>query len=117
MLDDFFSGKELSRRIFVALESAMKRPRRDRGAGYHASGRLPPKEDLCMGLIPGIYLVGEQTPLVLALSLRRKDSSKRWKQIVEPAGDCFKHHLQLWMTQDMDSEVRAWLLQAWSQAG
>jgi hypothetical protein len=55
--------------------------------------------------------------LVLTLSLRRRDASPRWKEIVEPAKGRFTHHLELRSPDEIDAEVRAWLARAWSGAG
>lgn len=64
-----------------------------------------------------MYLRGDHSPLVLTLALRRRDPSRRWKQIVEPANGRYTHHLELQSAHDIDDEVRAWLHEAWSQAG
>jgi hypothetical protein len=64
-----------------------------------------------------MYLSGKQAPLVLSISLGRKDLSKRWKEIVEPAKDHFVHHMELYRSCEIDEEVCAFLLEAWSQAG
>jgi len=56
-------------------------------------------------------------PLVLTVDLRRRDSSPRWKQIVEPRQGRFTHHLELRNAEQIDDEVRAWLREAWEEAG
>ncbi len=67
--------------------------------------------------VPGMYLRGDQAPLVLTLSLTRKSSSNRWKQVVEPTKGRYTHHLELRSADEIDHEVRAWLHEAWSEAG
>jgi hypothetical protein len=53
----------------------------------------------------------------LSLSLRRRDPSTRWKEIVEPAAGHFMHHLKLFSVSQLDAEVWAWLQEAYNQAG
>ena len=66
--------------------------------------------------IPGKYLGGETAPLVLTLSLRSRDPSARWMEIVEPSLGRFTHHLELYSPSDIDEEVRDWLQCAWQTA-
>ena len=63
--------------------------------------------------MPGKYLRSPCAPLVLTLALRRRDSSPRWKEIVEPSPGRFTHHLELYALADIDDEVRNWLREAW----
>jgi hypothetical protein len=66
--------------------------------------------------MPGTYLRGRHAPLVLTISLRRRDSSTRWKEIVEPTPGRFTHHLELRSATDVDDQVRSWLREAWADA-
>ncbi len=66
--------------------------------------------------IPGRYLLGRGAPLVLSVALRRRDSSPRWKEIVEPAPGRFMHHLELHTADEIDAEVGRWLREAWAEA-
>ncbi|MGC9469639.1 MAG: DUF5655 domain-containing protein, partial [Anaerolineae bacterium] len=66
--------------------------------------------------MPGTYLRGDVAPLVLTVSLRHRDPSPRWKEIVEPAPGRFTHHLELYTVDEIDDEVRGWLLAAWRLA-
>src|SRR5512143_4028162 len=66
---------------------------------------------------PGKYLRGKSAPLVLTLAFRSKNTSSRWKEIVEPAPGRFTHHLELYATNDIDDEVCDWLREAWLAAG
>jgi hypothetical protein len=52
----------------------------------------------------------------LKLAFNHRDSSPRWKEIVEPAPGRFTHHLELHSTADVDDEVRSWLQEAWESA-
>ena len=66
--------------------------------------------------IPGKYLHGKTSPLVLTIALPYRDPSPRWKEVVEPSVGHFTHHLELFTNADIDSEVSHWLRLAWEQA-
>ena len=66
--------------------------------------------------MPGQYLRGPVAPLVLTVSLPRRDSSPRWKEIVEPYPGKFTHHLELYGVADVDGQVTTWLREAWEAA-
>lgn len=66
---------------------------------------------------PGRYLrAGSSAPVVLSLALPRRDSSPRWKEVVEPSHGRWMHHLEIHGADDVDDEVRNWLFEAWSLA-
>ena len=68
--------------------------------------------------VPAQYLKrAGMAPLVLTLSLPYRDSSPRWKEVVEPSPGKFTHHLELWQPGDLDAQVEAWLRKAWLEAG
>jgi hypothetical protein len=115
-LVEFFAGWEESRRLFEVLRGAVDElgPAQLRvGKSQVAFSR---RRAFAWAWIPGRYLRGEHAPLVLTVSLHRRDASPRWKQVVEPAPGRFTHHLELRAPQDVDSEVRAWLREAWTAA-
>lgn len=66
---------------------------------------------------PSQYLSGDNPPLVLSVYLKRRDSSPRWKEIVEPTQGRFTHHLEMWSSRDVDSFVKSRLEEAWRDAG
>lgn len=66
--------------------------------------------------MPRRVLRGRGAPLVLTVGLHRRDSSSRWKQIVEPHPGRFTHHLELRTVSDLDEEVRTVLSEAWNGA-
>lgn len=70
------------------------------------------RRDKAFAWMPGKYLRGRSAPLVLTISLPGKDASPRWKEIVEPYPGRFNHHLELYDVEDLDEEVRDWLLAA-----
>lgn len=66
--------------------------------------------------MPGRYLRGPVSPLVLSVYLRRRDPSTRWKEVVEPASGRFTHHLELHAVTDVDGFVEGVLEEAWREA-
>lgn len=66
---------------------------------------------------PKQYLGPGGAPLVLSISLGRRDRSRRWKEVVEPSPGRFMHHLELNRVADVDGQVRKWLAEAWESAG
>ena len=115
-LDEYFAGQPDSRRIFDALHSAVDAlgPAQIRVTKSQVAFRR--RRAFAWAWMPGVYLRGRHAPLVLTLSLRRRDPSPRWKEIVEPAPGRFTHHLELHSTADIDDEVRSWLQEAWAAA-
>lgn len=113
-LDEFFEGRAESRQLFDALRTAIA------GLGdvelrvtkSQVAFRTNEGKAIAWVWIPGRYLRGKTAPLVLTLALRRRDSSPRWKEIVEPAPGWFTHHLELYSIADIDQEVRGWLSNA-----
>jgi hypothetical protein len=66
--------------------------------------------------VPAQYLQGDHAPLVLSVYLRRRDGSKRWKQVVEPAKGRFTHHIELHQVSDVDDFIVRRLAEAWAGA-
>lgn len=127
-LDEFFDGWVASRLIFDAiieavgaLDTAPAGPLADGEPVVEvrvtksqvAFGR---RDAFAWAWIPDRYLRGEHAPLVLSISLPERDTSPRWKQVVEPSPGRFMHHLELWSPEDVDAEVRGWLHAAWEAA-
>lgn len=116
-LDEFFEGYAASRPIFDALRIAIEGvgPAEMRVSKSQIAFRR--RVGFAWAWIPDKYLSGGHAPLVLSVSLRRRDESPRWKEIVEPVKGRFMHHLELHSAAETDEEVRAWLTMAWSAAG
>lgn len=116
-LDEFFSGREESRRIFNALRDTIDAigPNETRVTKSQVAFRR--HKAFAWSWVPGFYLRGNHAPLVLTLSFRRRMDSPRWKEIVEPAAGRFTHYLELWSESEIDEEVRSWLREAWEAAG
>lgn len=115
-LDEFFKGYKESRRLFDALVSVIKTigPAELRVTKSQVAFRR--NKNFARVWVPGKYLHGKTAPLVLTLSLSKRDTSARWKEIVEPSPGRFTHHLELYSVSDIDSEVRDWLRDAWTTA-
>lgn len=115
-LDEFFAGQAKSRRIFEAVRRAVE------GLGTvglrigKSQVSFRRRKAFAWVWRPGQYLKGKTAPLVLTLSFPARDSSPRWKEIVEGAPKRFTHHLELYSLADIDDEVRGWLREAWTAA-
>jgi len=115
-LDEFFAGHHDSQRIFETLRSAVDAlgPVEVRVTKSQVAFRR--RRAFAWAWMPGVYLRSQVAPLVLTLSLRRRDPSPRWKEVVEPYPGRFTHHLELRSPADIDAEVRVWLQEAWAAA-
>lgn len=115
-IEDFFTGYESARPLYEAVRRIID--------GHEAVEQHISKSQIVfrrrIGFawvwIPGRYLREPVAPLVLSVALRRRDSSQRWKEIVEPKPGRFMHHLELRSVVDVDAEVRDWIHEAWSLA-
>lgn len=67
--------------------------------------------------IPGRYLRGPVSPVVLSISLNRPVRSSRFKEVVHPSPSHWMHHLEINETDDIDDDVVGWLAEALEQAG
>jgi len=74
------------------------------------------KKAFAWAWMPGKYLRGKIATLVLSVSLPGRDSSPRWKEIVNPAPGHYMHHLELYSLDDLDKQVVEWLRCAWENA-
>jgi len=115
-LDDFFAGRDESRLIFDALRAAVAAVGKAELRVTKSQVAFRRRRAFAWAWIPGTYLRGRHAPLVLTVSLRRRDSSTRWKEIVEPTLGRFTHHLELRSSADIDDEVLSWLQEAWADA-
>ena len=66
---------------------------------------------------PGRWLRHPSAEVVLTIDLPRRDSSARFKEVVEPRPKLFVHHLELHDVADIDEEVERWLQEAFAAAG
>lgn len=115
-LDDFFAGQEESRLIFESLRSALGDIGKTEFRVTKSQVAFRRHRAFAWAWVPSKYLRGKHAPLVLTISLWRRDSSPRWKEIVKPTPGRFTHHLELNSPSDIDDEVRMWLQEAWADA-
>jgi hypothetical protein len=115
-LDEFFLDQPESRRLFEAVRSAIDAvgPATLRVTKSQVAFRR--RKAFAWVWMPAQYLHRATAPLVLTIVLRRRDTSPRWKQTVEPVPGRFTHHLELRSAADIDDEVRGWLREVWMAA-
>lgn len=111
-LDEFFSGYEASRPLFETLRELVESLGPVDAVISKSQIAFTQRRAFAWAWVPGRYLKQADVPLVLSLALDRRDTSPRWKQIVEPAPGRFMHHLELHDPSELDDEVRLWLGQA-----
>jgi hypothetical protein len=116
-LDEFFSGNETSLEIYRNLFAVIDVLGPVEVSITKSQIAFRRRKAFAWAWIPGKYLHGKTAPLVLSVALGRKASSLRWKQVVEPKTGRFMHHLELYDSEQIDNEVRAWLQEAWDVAG
>jgi hypothetical protein len=115
-LDEFFAGYEGARPVFEALREAIEELGPSEMRVTKSQVAFYRRKAFAWAWVPDRYLRGQHAPLVLTLSFRYRDSSPRWKEIIEPYPGRFTHHLELSTTADIDDEVCAWLKAAWEAA-
>jgi hypothetical protein len=113
---EFFAGRDESARIFEALRTVVDELGATELRVTKSQIAFRRHKAFAWAWVPGMYLRGDQAPLVLSLSLQRNDSSSRWKEVVEPTPGRFTHHLELTSISDIDDQVRTWLQEAWAGA-
>ncbi len=115
-IEAFFTGQELSREIFEAVRRAIADldPVELRISKSQVSFRR--RKAFASVWMPDQYLHGKTAPLVLTLSFRDRDPSPRWKEIYEAKPGYFTHHLELYSADEVDDQVRSWLVKAWAAA-
>ncbi len=116
-LDEYFEGREGSRRIFDALRRATESLGECTMQVTKSQVAFRHRRPFAWAWIPGRYLRGARAPLVLTVALPYRDPSARWKEVVEPRPGRFTHHLELFSIESVDEQVVGWLRVAWRQAG
>jgi len=117
MIDCFFANNRSSRMIFDDLHAAIEHLGQTEIRITMSQISFRRKRAFAWVWIMGKYLSGKQAPLVLSISLARRDPSKRWKEVVEPAKGRFMHHMELYRSDEIDEEVYSLLHEDWSEAG
>jgi len=112
--ETFFEGQPLSQRLYEVVCDAIDAIGDVEMRVTKSQIAFRRRRAFAWVWMPGKYLRGPCAPLVLTLSLSRRDASPRWKEIVEPSPGRFTHHLELYALTDIDDEVRDWLREAWT---
>jgi hypothetical protein len=115
--EEFFKGHPDSEAVFRAVEAALASAGTFEVRVTKSQIAFRRKTGFAWVWMPGTYLRGERPPLVLTIALRRRDTSGRWKEVVEPARGRFTHHMELNSVEQVDHEVQVWLREAWESAG
>ena len=115
-MDEYFEGYEESRRLFEIIYSAIQDLGPVELRVTKSQVAFCRRKPFAWAWIPAKYLHRKSAPLVLTIGFRHRDSSPRWKEIVEPKPGRFTHHLELYSANEIDDEVRGWLQGAWHQA-
>ncbi len=111
--EEFFEGQVLSQHLFEVVRDTINTIANVEIQVTKSQIAFRRRKAFAWVWMPGKYLRGRYAPLVLTLALRRRDSSPRWKEIVEPSPGRFTHHLELYTLADIDDEVWNWLREAW----
>jgi hypothetical protein len=115
-LEEYFAGRDESRAIFDGLRRKIEALGASNMRVTKSQVAFRRRRAFAWAWIPDVYLHGRHAPLVLTVSFSRRESSPRWKEIVQPAVGHFTHHLELHSLSSIDDEVRNWLHQAWDEA-
>jgi len=117
MVEQFFAERERARQLFDVVRKAINQMGESSMRVSKSQIAFRRKRNFALVWMPGQYLKGERAPLVLTVLLARRDTSPRWKEVVEPSPGRFTHHLELYEAGDVDEETRDWLREAWDAAG
>lgn len=115
-LDEYFNEAALPRRLFEAVAQEISRFGKVRVGVSKSQVAFRRRKNVAVVWMPGKYLKEPVAPLVLTLSFAEKDSSPRWKQVIQASTNSFTHHLELYRVEDIDTQVQAWLRSAWEAA-
>ncbi len=116
-IEQFFAGAPRSARLHAAVARAVDRAGGARQRVSISQVAFVHRRAFAWTWMPRKYLGNRGAPLVLTVALRRRDRSRRWKQVVEPAPGRFTHHLELRLVRDVEAQVVGWLAEARRDAG
>ena len=116
-ITEFFADWPESAKVFEAVKTAVESLGKAEIRVTKSQIAFRRRTGFAWAWVPGKYLGGIRPPLVLSISLRHRDPSPRWKEVVEPTRGRFMHHLELTQAADIDDQVRLWLHEAWAEAG
>ena len=116
-VDHYFEGECEGRRIFEAIASRVAEigPAEVRVSKSEIAFR----HDRGFAFVwrPAKYLKRADVPAVLSIALPRRRPAPRFKSIVHPSPRVWMHHVELRHATEVDAEVAAWLIEAYTAAG
>ena len=115
-LDEYFAGQEESRQMFETLRRAVDATGPTELVVTKSQIAFRRRKKFAWVWMPAQYLHRKSAPLVLTFCFHSRDTSPRWKEIVEPTPGRFTHHLELYSVTDVDDQVCNWLRDAWMSA-
>jgi hypothetical protein len=115
-LGEYFAGNALAKTLFDAIAKEIHHigPASLRVTKSQVAFRR--RRNVAVLWMPGRYLKEPAAPLVLTLSLAKRDGSSRWKEVVQVSPQRYTHHLELHRIEDINAQVGAWLRSAWEAA-
>ena len=117
-LNEFFADRVEARRIFDVLRAEIEALGEVDIRVSKSQVAFARRRNVALAWTPDRYLEAKLlAPIVLTVSFHRQDNSPRWKEIVATGDGRYTHHLELRFPEEIDAEVRAWLAEAWSEAG
>jgi hypothetical protein len=116
MLDEYFNGNEDSRMIFECLREMIESLGPSEMRVQQSQIAFLRKVPFAYTTVPLKHQPGRGTPLILSVSLRRRDASSRWKKTVQLPTNWFTHYIELCSPNEVDNQVCGWLQEAWIQA-
>ena len=116
-VENFFNEYTESRRLFEGLKEVLEQIGPYTLRVSKSQIAICRRKPFAWAWVPGRYLHGKTAPLVLTVAFPEKESSPRWKEVVQVAQERFMHHLELYTADDLDDEVASWLQSAWKTSG
>ena len=104
-IGEFFAGRPDSAKLFESLRATIESLGGTEARVTKSQIAFRRRVGFAWAWLPGKYLRGKHPPLVLSVSLQRRDPSPRWKEVVEPAPGRYMHHLELHSVRDLDAQV------------
>lgn len=115
-VENYFSGHPDSRVIFEAVRSVIEPLGQVDIKVSKSQIAFHTRKNIAVTWMPALYLKGNTAPLVLTLVFHTPDPSPRWKEIIRTSPNRYTHHLELRTIQDVDDQVRNWLIRSYAES-
>lgn len=116
-LAEFFAGRPDAEQVYEAVQGLMERIGPFTVQVTRSQIAFRRRTGSTHLWLPGRWLKNPASEAVLSIALRQPDPSPRFKEVVHPAEGVWMHHLEVRLSGDLDSEVEAWLREAYESAG